>query len=315
MMEYRKLGNSNIKISVVSMGTLTMSPMQKNMTRKEGGKLIEDAEAAGINFFDSAEIYDTYKHIGAANLKNKTMIGAKSYAVSYKEMETSIAKALKETKRKYIDIFMLHQQESELTLKGHKEALKCLRDAKEKGIVRLSGISTHRISGVEAAAKHPDIDVIFAIFNYKGLGILDGNSAEMAKALGKAAELGKGILIMKGLGGGHCFREPDKAFSFLRNYPWISSVVIGMQNIDEIQANIALMHGKDIPKDVFQRLAVKKRRLNIEREGCQKCGSCVKKCDQKALTLTDDGIIINHDKCILCGYCASVCPEFCLEVV
>ena len=314
-MEYREIGNTGIKISLVSFGTLTMSHVQKNMSPKDGSILIEKAIESGINYFDSAEIYDTYRHIGYKKLPDDVMIGAKSYAYEYNTMQESIEKALRETKRDVIDVFMLHQQESELTLRGHKPAIDCMLNAKEKGLIRLIGVSTHHIDCVKAAIDHEEIDIIFAIFNYRGLGIIDGTALEMQKALEKAYNKGKGIFIMKGLGGGHCFREPQKAFGFLRQFPFITSVVIGMQNEDEIKYNISMMNGLEISKELSERLVNRKRYLKIEHEGCQRCGNCVRRCDQKALSLTENGIVVNRDKCILCGYCASVCPDFCLEVI
>ena len=76
-----------------------------------------------------------------------------------------------------------------------------------------------------------------------------------------------------------------------------------------------MMHRLEIPKELSERLSNRKRYLNIEHEGCQKCGNCVRRCDQQALSLTENGIVVNREKCILCGYCASVCPDFCLEVI
>ncbi|MCQ2736249.1 MAG: aldo/keto reductase [bacterium] len=314
-MEYRNLGNSGIKISFLSMGTLTMSPMQKDIAPDKAGELMRKAFSEGINYFDSAEIYRTYKHIKASGLPAEALIGSKSYAVTYEEMRESIEKARRETDRDIIDMFMLHQQESALTLKGHHGAIEYMAEAKRRGIIRAAGISTHNIAGVRGAAELEELDFIFAIFNYMGLGILDGTKEEMAEALEYAASKGKGILIMKGLGGGHCFREPEKAFDFLRQYPWISSVVIGMQNEDEIKANLSLISGKPLPNELSRRIFERKRYLNVEHEGCLKCGTCASRCDQHAITLGENGISVDHSKCILCGYCASVCPEFCLEVV
>lgn len=314
-MEYRTLGRTGISISAVSMGTLTMSPMQRNMPEQESGSLIRKAYNAGINFFDSAEIYGTYGRIRAAGLPEDAMIGSKSYAVERDEMRASIRKALDETGRRRIDLFMLHQQESRMTLRGHRGAVECMLEAKRKGLIRAVGISTHHVAGVRAAAESEDIDFVFAIFNHRGLGILDGTREDMAEALEGAAKAGKGVLIMKGLGGGHCFREPEKAFAFLRGFPWISSVVIGMQNEDEIRADCAMMLGEKLPREISRRIFERERRLNVETDGCQRCGRCAARCDQHAITVGESGAEVDHSKCILCGYCASVCPEFCLEVV
>ena len=45
----------------------------------------------------------------------------------------SLDKALMELNTDYIDIFMLHEQESIYTLKGHKEAIEYFLEAKQRG--------------------------------------------------------------------------------------------------------------------------------------------------------------------------------------
>lgn len=47
---------------------------------------------------------------------------------------------------------------------------------------------------------------------------------------------------------------------------------------------------------------------------CIKCGTCVNACSEKAITLTNDGIITDPDLCKLCGKCADVCPTLAIEM-
>lgn len=65
---------------------------------------------------------------------------------------------------------MLHEQESLLTLKGHREALKRLKQFKDEGIIRAVGISTHFIGCVNATALFPEIEVIHPIINKRESG-------------------------------------------------------------------------------------------------------------------------------------------------
>ncbi len=316
-MIFRPLGKTGMNVSVVSLGTLTMGPLQKVMSPDDGSKLITDALGMGINCFDTAEIYGTYEHIKKAELPEdgSSFVVSKSYAADYDEMAVSLKGALDGLSRSYIDLFMLHQQESELTLKGHQGALDCLIDARESGLVKSIGISTHHIRAVNAASGNKDIDVIFAILNYKGLGIVDGSREEMEDALARAYGNDKGILIMKALGGGHFFRETKQAFDYISDLPFVSSVVVGAQSAEELRMNIFLMEKNPVPDDLLKMINGKRRMLNIEFDSCAGCGACVKRCPQGALSIVGNKAAVEHEKCVLCAYCASVCPDFCIEVV
>ena len=58
MMEYRKLGQTGIEVSRLCFGSLTIGPLQKNKTLEESRPIIEAALEAGINFFDTADLYN-----------------------------------------------------------------------------------------------------------------------------------------------------------------------------------------------------------------------------------------------------------------
>jgi pyruvate formate lyase activating enzyme len=47
---------------------------------------------------------------------------------------------------------------------------------------------------------------------------------------------------------------------------------------------------------------------------CILCGTCVVDCPESALSLTNEGIVTQHDLCILCGKCAEVCPTKAIEM-
>jgi len=316
-MIYNKLGDTGLKVSAVSLGTLTLGPLQLDFSYSKGGELIRNACDLGINLFDTAEIYKTYGHLKYAKLPSdgSSFIVSKSYACDFDSMKLSVKKAIEETQRPFIDIFMLHQQESELTLKGHKGALDYLIQAKKDGLIKFIGISTHHINAVKASFLYDEIEVIFAVLNYKGLGIMDGTREEMELALNEAYKRGKGILIMKAFGGGHFFRETKKALEYVSCLPFVSSVVIGAQCIEEIKMNSLFATGKTAPLELEKTVAGKKRQLNIEFESCIGCGNCAARCPQKAITIVNGKAVVNHSACVLCAYCASVCGDFCIEVI
>lgn len=47
--------------------------------------------------------------------------------------------------------------------------------------------------------------------------------------------------------------------------------------------------------------------LVVDTETCISCGACVERCPVYAVTMTDDGPVVDA-KCIRCGQCATVCP-------
>jgi len=237
----------------------------------------------------------------------------KSFAPTYEAMEASLARALGEMRLERIDIFLLHQQESEHTLRGHGGALEALAKAKRDGRIRAAGLSTHHVAAVRAATACPDVDVVFALLNVRGLGIQDGTAREMEEALREAHDGGKGVILMKALAGGHLYREAREAMEYVRGRPWVHSVCVGMRSAGEIDANIALMTGSEVGDDTLGALCAGARRVVID--DCRGCGRCVEACGASALSLVDGRASCDHERCVLCGYCARACPEFSIEVV
>lgn len=310
------LGNTGIEVSRLCFGSLTMTPFQADLSVKEGAYLIEYAFERGINFLDTAEIYQNYHYIKEALKgirREDYRIATKSYAYTKEMAKESLDQALREIGTDYIDIFLLHEQESIYTVKGHFEAIEYFLQAKEKGLIRAFGISTHNVAGAEAAKVTKEIDIIHPIVNKQGLGIQDGKIEDMLRELKEINRLGKGIYAMKPLGGGHLIKDIESSFNFVRQIPFIDSIAIGMQSTKEIDADISLMENGYIEKELKESIDKQKRKL-IVADYCIACGNCVERCKQNGINIIDN-MAVPNDKCILCGYCATVCPEFCIKVI
>lgn len=315
-MEYRLLGSSKISVSRLGFGALTIGPLQAGLSPTAGGAVIRLALEQGINFIDTAELYGTYPHIKAAlaEYSGEVIVASKSYAYDYQAMEQSVYDACRELNRDYIDIFSLHEQVSRLTLKGHRPALDFLIKAKQSGLIRAIGVSTHTIEVVKAATLIPEIDVIHPIINQAGLGIIDGTAEQMLTAINEAAQAGKGIYAMKVLAGGHLGHDATNALQWALDQPALSSMVVGMQSTNEVIVNKAIVCRQQPPEPQFSAVISRRRQLLIE-DWCSGCGRCVRRCPMGALALAETRAVVNHKQCVLCGYCAAVCPEFCLKVI
>jgi len=314
-MNKSRLGSTDIYVTKICFGALTIGPLQSNMPIEEGAKVIEYALEKGINFIDTAQLYDTYKYIKEAikNGKYAPVISTKSYAYTKEQAKKSLEQARKQLDLDVIDIFMLHEQETHLTMKGHREALEYYLNEKEKGKIKAVGVSTHAVEIVNLAADLKEIDVIHPILNISGLGIIDGNKEEMLKAISKAKNNGKGIYTMKPLGGGNMINEYDKCMDYLIDNKDIESIAIGMKNINEVDMNIKKVSRQTISKQLRKKVSLQKRQLHIE-FWCEKCMKCIDRCKQDALSYDGNKIVVNDDKCVLCGYCSSVCEAFAIKI-
>ena len=210
-------------------------------------------------------------------------------------------------------IFSCMSRESSLTLRGHREALEFYLNEREKGRIRAVGVSTHNIEVVRAIAGMPEIDVVHPLVNITGIGIGDGTIDEMLAAVKTAYNSGKGVYSMKPLGGGNLLHSYEKCMDFVLGLPFIHSIAVGMQNINEVEVNVRKFEGRPIQDKLKEASAIHGKHLHID-YWCSGCGKCVERCGQGALEIDEGRARVNKDKCVLCGYCGSVCPQFAIKI-
>ena len=137
-MRYRKLGNTNIDVSVICLGTMTFGEQN---SEKDGFEQMDYAIDRGVNFIDTAEMYavptraETYgktEEIVGNWIKSKknrdkiilaTKIASKSSGLSWvreggkklsfnkKNVNAAIDASLKRLKTDYVDLYQLHWPE------------------------------------------------------------------------------------------------------------------------------------------------------------------------------------------------------------
>ncbi|MCL2548957.1 MAG: aldo/keto reductase, partial [Symbiobacteriaceae bacterium] len=278
--------------------------------------LLLEAHSRGVTFFDTAESYRTYPYLRELIAKvgrQSVVIATKSYAVTAREARDSLQRALDTMATDYIDIFMLHEQLSSLTIQGHAQALEFYIQAKQQGLIRAVGLSTHFIAAVRAAIMLPEIEIIEAVYNPAGFGIQDGSAGDMLDALEENRRMGKGICAIKVLGGGHLIPRSHELLPEVSGLKTIHSLIIGMQSSEELRVNLALINGEEPCSNDKNSLSMCGRALHIA-DYCMKCGLCVSRCPTNALTISGDSININRDKCFTCGYCGGVCPQMAIKI-
>ena len=138
-MKYRKLGTTDIDVSIICLGTMTWGEQN---TQKDGFDQMDYAVERGINFFDTAEIYPVMprkeiygkteviignwfkekknrdKIILASKIASKAendlqwiREGSKNLGFDKKNMNSAIDASLKRLQTDYIDLYQLHWPE------------------------------------------------------------------------------------------------------------------------------------------------------------------------------------------------------------
>lgn len=316
-MEKVILGNTGIEVTKLCFGALPIGPLQKNLSIEEGSEVISYALDNGINFIDTAQLYVTYDQIRMALEKTKIrpVIASKSTAESYEAMEEAILEALKAMGIDYIDIFHLHAPKGQSDIFDiRKGALKCLEDYKKKGVVKAIGISTHNVKAVEAAASKDNIDVVFPLLNKIGRGLLGGTVKDMEEAAALCSKNGKGVYLMKVIGGGTMIDDFDSSLEYAMNLSDNYSLAIGMISKEEVMYNVKYFNGdKNLDNIISMR---NKKIIKVSQHMCVGCGKCIETCHSSAISYNQAGKAdIDIEKCIQCGYCISACPGFCIRIV
>ncbi|AQQ09363.1 General stress protein 69 [Sedimentisphaera cyanobacteriorum] len=314
-MKQNVLGNTGIEVTELCFGALPMGPLQKNQPADFNARLTAEAINSGINFIDTAQMYQTYTPVREAmKLTGKRpVIASKSTAADFDAMQEAIDEALEKLEIDYIDIFHMHAARAAPDIfQQRSEALKCLKENKLAGKVRAIGISCHSPKVVSAAAEREDIDVVFALISLGGIGIINGTREDMERAIEQCSDAGKGVYLMKVLGGGNYVDNYADCLEYARSLKGYHSISIGMVSMEEIDCNVRYFSGQ---RENLPKLQGFSKRFQVVRIVCTACGKCIETCPNEAISMRDGKADISSDKCLQCGYCVSACPQFAIRKV
>jgi aryl-alcohol dehydrogenase-like predicted oxidoreductase len=179
MMDYRTLGHSGLKISTLTMGTMTFGgegPFAKvgNTGLDDARRQVDQCLDAGINLIDTANIYSNGRSeeivgdVLGGKRKNDVLISSKvrfrtgegpnEEGLSRYHIIRECEKSLKRLKTDVIDIYFLHQWDGITPL---EETLAALDTLVEQGKIRYVGCSNYsgwhimKALGISERQGHP----------------------------------------------------------------------------------------------------------------------------------------------------------------
>ena len=319
-MEKRFLGQTNLKVSVIGFGGIPIQRVDSSLAVD----LLDEASKKGINFIDTARGYNESESlIGEALEKigrEKFFLATKTMKRDYQGMLDDINISLKNLRTDYIDLYQLHNvksiEELELVL-GENGALRALKEAKGKGIVKNIGITGHNPDILDKAIDTNEFATIQCPYNP-----VEQQADELFK---KAKSKNIGVIVMKPLAGG-AITKGELSLRFIVDNPNITVAIPGMDSLEQVSDNA--MVGIDVRKLTADEEKILFEEANsLGTEFCRRCGYCMP-CPEKIDIPTQflmEGYYTRYNlqewaqgrydamekravHCVECGLCETRCP-------
>ena len=178
-MEYRKLGQSNLEVSLIGYGGWALSGKGwGDVNKKEALETVEKSIENGINFFDTAPVYGFGKSeelLGMllSSVRKKVIIATKCglkwddrgrvfHDLTRDAVLRDIESSLARLKTDYIDLYQIHWPDKKTEL---NETLDTLNELKKDGVIRFIGLSNFNIELLEKATDLVEITSLQSLYN------------------------------------------------------------------------------------------------------------------------------------------------------
>lgn len=249
----RPLGSTGLNVSVLGLGTVKFGRNQKikyptfELPSDEAiCQLLDDAQRYGINVLDTAPAYGIAeerlgKLLGTRRsefiLITKTgeefADGESSYDFSAEHTRLSVERSLKRLKTNRLDCVLVHCPRNDFEVLSNSPVLETLRQLKERGDIRSFGASTNSVEGGLLALEASDVVMVTYAADY----------TKEEAVIVRARQLGKGVLIKKGLGSGSlagraATRSLEENLRLVLALDGVSSLIAGTINRDHLRENV-----------------------------------------------------------------------------
>lgn len=218
-MEYRKLGNSGLKVPVLSLGTGTFGGTNEFFQRwgetdaKDATRLVDICRERGLNFFDTANVYSqgaSEEILGAAikGRRDKVIISTKAtFSMGEQPNDKGSSRfhlikaaedSLKRLGTDYIDVYFMHGYDDETPV---EETLRTLDYLVTSGKVRYIGCSNFTAWQLMKSLAISERNNLEKYIIYQGYYSLIGRDYEQ-ELMPLLQDQGLGLMVWSPLGWG-----------------------------------------------------------------------------------------------------------------
>ena len=198
-MEYRILGRTGLRVSVIGLGTMVHAGHFGPMKDEESLDAIDAALDLGVNFIDTSDAYgagysETLLGKALKGKRDKVVLatkggnvmagpnrGKRNFAADY--IGRVMVDSLKRLQTDYIDLYQLHNPDVEVIRNG--EVWELLERRKKEGKIRHYGVSINKMDEGTAAVRGGRSDTIQIEYN-----LLDQEPAQEVFPLAQKANVG-----------------------------------------------------------------------------------------------------------------------------
>jgi L-galactose dehydrogenase len=290
-MEYRQVGGTELRVSVVGFGASPLGDVFRKTTPEERNGAVHLAVDRGINFFDVSPYYGitlAEERLGEALVgrRDKVVLATKCGRYGGAEFDFSAAtitagfeESLKRLRTDYVDLLQAHDVEFGHVSQIVEETLPAMRRLQEQGKARYIGITGYSLKNLMEIAGKANVDSILSYCRYNLL-ITDMDRAlvPFAKKNGigviNASPLHMGIITERGAPEWHpapqAVRDAGQrivavcrargqdasevALKFCLDYSGAASTLVGLSSREHVERGLKAMELK-LDADLMREIA------------------------------------------------------------
>ena len=256
-----RLGKTNLEVNKNGFGALPIQ--RRNM--EDSVEILHHAYENGIDFYDTAHFYtDSEAKLGKAfeDVRENIYLASKGAAEEVEDFWAQLENSLKSMKTDYLDLYQFHN--ISFCPKSEDDLYKAMLEAKEQGLIKHIGITTHKITMAHEAIESGLYETLQYPFSY-----LSGR--EEIDLVNKCKKFDVGFLAMKAMGGG-LISNSKASYAYINQFDNVLPIW-GIQKLEELDE--FLSYDNTTILDDKLKKAIEKDKKELGEDFCRGCGYCM----------------------------------------